>query len=194
MIRKKGSMESKTEEASRTVVEGQAEAAGNDKAAAAEGPPDPREAEIERLRAREEDLLRALAELSNAQRRRKQEMEQSLRHARESLIRDLLPVLDDFERAMGAIPGGDDDPIRAGVALVRDRLARLLEREGLEPIQSQGEPFDPTLHDAIATMPAPEGVAPNTVLEVAQAGYRLHDRVLRHAKVVVAADAGEAPL
>ncbi|HEX7078036.1 MAG TPA: nucleotide exchange factor GrpE [Candidatus Eisenbacteria bacterium] len=187
-------MESKTEEASRTVVEGQAEAAGNDKAAAAEGPPDPREAEIERLRAREEDLLRALAELSNAQRRRKQEMEQSLRHARESLIRDLLPVLDDFERAMGAIPGGDDDPIRAGVALVRDRLARLLEREGLEPIQSQGEPFDPTLHDAIATMPAPEGVAPNTVLEVAQAGYRLHDRVLRHAKVVVAADAGEAPL
>lgn len=194
MIRKKGSMESKTEEASRTVVEGQAEAAGNEKAAAAEGPPDPREAEIERLRAREEDLLRALAELSNAQRRRKQEMEQSLRHARESLIRDLLPVLDDFERAMGAIPGGDDDPIRAGVALVRDRLARLLEREGLEPIQSQGEPFDPTLHDAIATMPAPEGVAPNTVLEVAQAGYRLHDRVLRHAKVVVAADAGEAPL
>jgi molecular chaperone GrpE len=156
-----------------------------------QAPADPRDAEIERLRGREEDLLRALAELSNVQRRRRQEMEQSIRYARESLIRDLLPVLDDFERAMAAIPGAEDDPLRSGVALVRDRLQKTLEREGLSAIRSKGEPFDPTLHDAILTQPAPEGVAPGTVLDVAQAGYRLGDRVLRHAKVVVAGAAKE---
>lgn len=145
-------------------------------------------AELTRLRAREEELLRALAELTNVHRRRKQETEQSIRYAQESLLRDLLPVLDDLERALAAARDADgrDGPIRSGVALVRDRLVKLLEREGLMAIRPVGHPFDPTLHDAIATQPAPRGVLPGTVLDVAQAGYRLKDRVLRHAKVVVA--------
>lgn len=156
---------------------------------------DPKTAEIERLRAREDELLRALAEQQNVLRRRRQEMDASLRHAQEELIRELLPVLDDFERAALAMGPDTSEAIRAGIALVHDRLTRTLERQGLSPIRPLGEPFDPALHDAVAQRPDPEA-APGTVLEVVLPGYRLRDRVLRHAKVVVAgsprADAREA--
>ena len=141
--------------------------------------------ELERLRGREDELLRALAEQQNVVRRRRQEMESSVQYAQESLVKDLLPVLDDFERALKAMDGATSDSMRAGVALVYERLVRLLTAQGLEPIRPLGEPFDPTLHDAIAQNPAP-GKPPGTVVEVAQLGYRFKGRVLRHAKVVVA--------
>lgn len=151
--------------------------------AAGEGGPDE---EIARLRAREEELLRAVAELSNVLRRRKAEAEQSLRYVQEPLIRELLPVLDDFDRALAAIPGEPGDPWRAGIELVRDRLIQILAKEGVGPIDPSGQPFDPNLHDAIGQRVAPPGIAPGTVLDVAQLGYRMGDRILRHAKVVVA--------
>jgi molecular chaperone GrpE len=141
--------------------------------------------ELERLRDREDELLRALAEQQNMVRRRRQEMEASVQYAQESLVRDLLPVLDDFERALNAMDEAASDSMRAGVGLVYERLVRILTAQGLEPIRPIGEPFDPTLHDAIAQRPAP-GKPAGTVIEVAQAGYRLRGRVLRHAKVVVA--------
>jgi len=164
------------------------------------GPANPLEAETARLRAREEDLLRALAEMSNVQKRRKSETEAALRYANESLVLALLPALDDLDRALASTPAGPgaagapgtpgapgiEDPIRAGVTLVRERLMSVLRREGLAPIHSKGAPFDPALHDAIAVAPAPPGVAPGTILEEASVGYRFKDRVLRHAKVVVA--------
>src|SRR5690349_12040322 len=140
--------------------------------------------ELERLRGREDELLRALAEQQNVVRRRRQEMESSVQYAQESLVKDLLPVLDDFERALKAMDGATSDSMRAGVALVYERLVRLLTAQGLEPIRPLGEAFDPTLHDAIAQNPAP-GKPPGTVVEVAQLGYRFKGRVLRHAKVVV---------
>jgi len=162
-----------------------------------DAPATPLEAEAARFRAREEELLRALAEMSNVQKRRRQETENALRYANESLVRDLLPVLDDLERALASNLGGPDDPMRAGVMLVRDRLVQVLRQEGLEPISSKGAPFDPSIHDAIAVAEAPANVAPGTVLEEASPGYRFKDRVLRHAKVVVAdgplsAEGGEA--
>jgi len=144
-------------------------------------------AEITRLRAREEELLRALAEMTNVQKRRKLETEQTVRYAQESLVRELLPVLDDFDRALAAMPGDPGDPMRAGIELVRERMMKILEREGVAPIRSAGQPFDPNLHDAIGERTAPPGIAPGTVLDVAQPGYMLRDRVLRHAKVIVAA-------
>ena len=144
--------------------------------------------ELERLRSREDELLRALAEQQNVVRRRRQEMESSLQYAQESLVKDLLPVLDDFERALKAMDGATNDSMRAGVALVYERLVRILTAQGLEPIRPLGEPFDPTLHDALAQDPAPDK-APGTVVEVAQPGYRFKGRVLRHAKVVVAGSA-----
>lgn len=161
---------------------------GDGEAASGEVPRDAEavESEIRRLRDREEELLRALAEMTNVQRRRKLETEQTVRYAQESLIRELLPVLDDFQRALAAMPGTPHDPLHAGVELVRDRMMKILEKEGLTPIESAGQTFDPNLHDAIGERVAPPGVANGTVLDVAQPGYRLQDRVLRHAKVVVA--------
>ena len=101
-------------------------------------------------------------------------------------MRELLPVLDDFDRALAAMPGGPGDPVRAGIGLVRERLMKILEREGVVPIRSEGQPFDPNLHDAIGERQTPRGTKPGTVLEVAQPGYMMRDRVLRHAKVIVA--------
>jgi len=144
--------------------------------------------ELERLRGREDELLRALAEQQNVVRRRRQEMESSVQYAQETLVKDLLPVLDDFERALKAMDGAASDSMRAGVALVYERLVRILTSQGLDPIRPLGEAFDPTLHDAIAQDPASDK-APGTVVEVAQPGYRFKGRVLRHAKVVVAGSA-----
>lgn len=150
-------------------------------------------AELERLRAREDDLLRALAEQQNVLRRRRQEMESTVQYAEETLVRELLPVLDDFGRALRAMDGKTDESIRAGIALVHDRLIRLLERQGLEAIWPQGKTFDPELHDALAEQTGSDAL-PGTIVEVAQPGYRFRDRVLRHAKVIVAgpADSGKA--
>ena len=147
--------------------------------------------ELDRLRAREEELLRALAEMTNVQRRRKLESEQTALYAKESLVRDLLPVLDDLNRALAAMPGGSDDPVRAGIELVRERFLKILEREGVVPIRSEGQPFDPNLHDAIGEGKPARGFPPGTVIEVAQPGYRMRDRVLRHAQVIVAGSPDE---
>jgi molecular chaperone GrpE len=141
--------------------------------------------ELARLRAREDELLRAVAESQNVLRRRRQEMDANVRHAEEAVVRDLLPVLDDLERALAAMSETADPSIRTGVSLVKDRLVGVLEQRGLRAIRPQGEPFDPELHDALAQRPAADA-RPGTVVEVVQPGYRFRDRVLRHAKVIVA--------
>ena len=146
---------------------------------------DSTDAELARLRAREDELLRALAEQQNVMRRRRQETESSVKYAQESLVRELLPVLDDFERALQAMEGNVEPSIRAGVALVYERLNRILEAQGLEAVRPLGRPFDPELHDAVAQEPSTDS-PPGTVVAVAQPGYRFRGRVLRHAKVVVA--------
>ncbi len=155
--------------------------------AAPPAPADPASvlADLERARAREDDLMRAVAELTNVNRRRRQEMETNVLYAQESLIRSLLPVLDDIDRALEASKDRADDPVRAGVLLIRDRLWRTLVNEGLETICPDGEPFNPELHDAVAQRPTDEFPS-DTVLEVTLPGYRLKGRVLRHAQVVVA--------
>jgi molecular chaperone GrpE len=137
-------------------------------------------------------LLRALAELQNVQRRRRQEMDQALAYAHEPLVRALLPVLDDLERALAATQGREEDPLAAGVRIVLDQLRGTLERDGLEAIRPANGSFDPQLHDALMQRPGP-GMPPHTVLEVVKPGYRYRGRVLRHAQVVVSEDAAPGP-
>lgn len=141
--------------------------------------------ELDRARAREDELLRAVAELTNVNRRRKQDMDSIALLAQESLVRNLLPVLDDVDRAVAASRGREGDAFHSGLLLIRDRLWQILEKEGLEPIDARGAPFDPELHEAVAQHPG-QDQAQGTVLEVTVPGYRFRGRVLRHAQVVVA--------
>ena len=165
--------------------------AGTATGAAAAAPGVDAAAEVGRLKAREDELLRALAELQNVQRRRRQEMDQALTYAHEPLVRALLPVLDDLERALAATEGREEDPLAAGVRIVLDQLRATLERDGLEAVRPVNGAFDPNLHDALMQRPAP-GLPPHTVLEVVKPGYRYRGRVLRHAQVVVSQDAAPA--
>jgi molecular chaperone GrpE len=104
--------------------------------------------------------------------------------AHERLVKALLPILDDLERALGAAASHEEATLEEGVALVYRALADLLAREGLDEIETDGA-FDPHVHEALLSQPA-EGAEPGSVLQVLQKGYRLGDVVVRPARVIVA--------
>jgi molecular chaperone GrpE len=104
-----------------------------------------------------------------------------------NLARELLPALDNLDRAVEEA-SCEDEPLLAGVRLVRSELSAALARFGIESFSPVGEPFDPALHEAMASLPQPGGGAPSgTVVEVYQPGYRLGESIIRPARVVVAA-------
>ncbi len=130
--------------------------------------------------------LRAAAEFDNARKRAAREREEYTRYANESLLRELLPVLDNFERALQAARGeAAAAAVTAGVELIQRELLRVLEKFGVTSFTSVGQPFDPERHEAIARVPTqsqPEG----TVVDETARGYLLNGRVLRPAMVTVA--------
>jgi molecular chaperone GrpE len=130
------------------------------------------------------DLKRVAAEFENYRKRVLRDQESLVARAHERLVKELLPVLDDLERALAAAEEHEEAKLEDGVRLVHRELADALEREGLVEIETNGA-FDPHVHEALLSQPsdAEEG----SVLEVVQKGYRLGDRVLRPARVVVAA-------
>jgi molecular chaperone GrpE len=139
------------------------------------------------LRERDEhldQLRRVAAEFDNYKKRVAREHEELRERAAERLLREILPVLDDLERALHAFDTAEKEAVADGVALVHRALVTLLEREGVAELDPAGEPFDPHRHEALLTQPSdvPEG----TVLDVIQKGFLLGDRVLRPARVVVA--------
>jgi molecular chaperone GrpE len=130
------------------------------------------------------DLKRVAAEFENYRKRVARDQESLAARANERLVRELLPVLDDLERALAAAEEHEEAKLEEGVRLVHRELAAALEREGLAEIETNGH-FDPHVHEALLSQPsdAEEG----SVIEVVQKGYRLGDRVVRPARVVVAA-------
>ena len=130
------------------------------------------------------DLQRLAADFDNYRKRVVRDQAQLVARAHEGLVKELLPVLDDFERALGAAEIHDEATVVEGVRLVQRALADQLAREGLEEIVADGA-FDPHIHEALLSQPG-EGAEPGTVLQVVQKGYRLGDRVLRPARVVIA--------
>ena len=153
--------------------------------------PRPLEAELEDLRRQLEDrqdkLLRALAETDNVRRRAQRDREEHLKYANESLIRDLLPVLDNLDRALAAGRGtAGAATVVEGVELIQRELLRVLEKNGLTRFSAVGQPFDPTRHEAIARIVSAEQ-PPNTVVAETAPGYMLQGRLLRAAMVAVAA-------
>jgi len=127
------------------------------------------------------DALRRLkAEFENSRKRQERERARLLSMASERLVQELLPVLDNLDRALEA--GGD---IREGVQATREQLAEVLAEEGLLPVASDGQPFDPNVHDAVMGQPSEEH-EDGTILQTFQRGYLLNGKPIRPAKVVVA--------
>ncbi len=131
--------------------------------------------------------LRAEAEMQNARRRASRDRDDAVRSSEDRILLDLIEVLDDLERALAALtPEQAADAWAQGVALTAQRMREVLARRGVVPIAVVGEPFDPTLHEALLEVPAPKGIAPGSVAQEVQRGYRRGDRALRASRVVVA--------
>lgn len=141
--------------------------------------------EIARFR---ELYLRKLADFDNYRKRQEREMGEFRRYANGELLRDCLPVLDNLERAL-AVPGGATGGLREGVELVLRQFKDVLGRNGLAEVDPTGRPFDPTLHEAISRNEDSRVQEP-TVVQVLQKGYRLGERLIRPALVIVAVPAG----
>ena len=132
------------------------------------------------------DLQRLAAEFENYRKRAARDQERLVAHAHERLVRELLPVLDDLERSLEAAERHEEAALVDGVRLVERALRKALEKEGLSEIDTDGA-FDPHVHEALLTK-QDDGVEPGAVLEVVQRGYRLGDKVVRPARVIVAAE------
>ena len=140
----------------------------------------------EEARRNHENYLRERAELENFKKRAERELAENVRCANEGLLKDLLPVVDNLGRAIEHSEEAEkDDPLAQGVKLVLRSFIEVLERHGLEPLEALGETFDPTRHQAAATVETAEH-APNTVVAEHHKGYFLRGRLLRPAMVTVA--------
>jgi molecular chaperone GrpE len=139
-----------------------------------------KEEEVAGLR---DGLLRERAELENFKKRMTRERSEALRYASEPLIRELLPLIDNLERALTA--EGSADAVREGVEMVARQFEEILGRVGVQRLEARNQPFDPSEHEALAHVESTRA-EPGHVLDEHLAGYRLHDRLLRPAQVTVA--------
>jgi len=145
--------------------------------------------ETERERAQYLDMLqRTRAEFENYQKRSQRETQQERRYSATPLALELLPALDNLERALAAAhQAGEKNALLQGVQMVHNQLVDALKRQGITPINALHQPFDPALHQAVMQQPSAEH-PPNTVLQVLQLGFMIHDRVLRPASVIVSTE------
>lgn len=131
--------------------------------------------------------LRTEADLQNVRRRAAREREEAVQRAEDSVLLDVIGLLDDLERALAVLTAEQAAEAWAqGVALTAQRMRDMLARNGVTPIAAVGQPFDPLVHEALLEIPAPEGVAPGSVAQEVAKGYRRGERALRASRVVVA--------
>jgi len=141
------------------------------------------EAEVADLKDR---LLRQMAEFDNFRKRTMKEKAEIILNGSASVVTDILPVIDDLERAIANSAKSEDfGALKEGVELIYNKLMHTLEQKGLQKISPKNEPFDTDFHEAIAMIPAPDEESKGKVLDCAIDGYKLNDKVLRHAKVAV---------
>ncbi|HSM31798.1 MAG TPA: nucleotide exchange factor GrpE [Woeseiaceae bacterium] len=132
--------------------------------------------------------LRAAAELENVRKRAARDVEHAHKFALEDFGRELLAVVDSLEMGLAAADDADADALREGSEATCKLLKTTLERFGISEVDPEGEPFDPEMHEAMSMMPAPN-IEPGSVAKVVQKGYALNGRLLRPARVIVAAEA-----
>lgn len=165
-----------------TVNGGEPEAAteGN---ASEEAVADPAARELAELK---DKYLRLYADFENFRRRTAKEKLDLISNANESLLQALIPVVDDFERAMQSMEKTSDvDALKEGVSLIYTKLYKTLESKGLKPMTSKGEPFNADLHESVTQFPAPSDDLKGKVIDEIEKGYYLNDKVIRFAKVIV---------
>ncbi len=134
-----------------------------------------------------DQALRALAEFENTKKRLQREKEEFAKFAAESLVRDLLPIVDSLSQALVAVDKqSDPEAVIKGVHLIYRQLLGLLEREGVQRIQTVGQRFDPHLHEAVAEVVPQDRQADGTIVEEVHVGYTMHGKVVRPAMVKVA--------
>ncbi|MFZ6051682.1 nucleotide exchange factor GrpE [Halocola ammonii] len=134
----------------------------------------------------QDKYMRLHAEFDNFRKRNNKERLDLIKNASGDVLQELLPIVDDFERAIKANEEIEDvESLKEGYHLIHNKLLRALEAKGLKPMNSQGEPFDTDLHEAITNIEAPSEDLKGKVVDVVEKGYYLNDRVLRYAKVVV---------
>ena len=148
------------------------------------------QAATEQLRAEldtaNDKYLRLYAEFDNYKRRIAKERIELMQTAGKEVITNLLPVLDDLDRALKAFETATEvAPVKEGISLVTQKLKTMLTNQGLKEMESIGKPFDADLQEAITNVPAPSDDLKGKVIDEIEKGYFLHDKVIRHAKVVV---------
>ncbi|MCA9036105.1 MAG: nucleotide exchange factor GrpE, partial [Planctomycetaceae bacterium] len=140
----------------------------------------------------QDKMLRMQAEMENSRRRMQREMEDARRFESFRLVRDLLPGLDGLQRAVdSAEQTGDTQALLNGIQMVAHQFRDILKTHSAEPIDALGKPFDPNLHEALTQVPSADH-DPMTVMQVVEMGYRLHDRVVRPARVIVSCAPAES--
>jgi molecular chaperone GrpE len=140
--------------------------------------------ELEKLK---DSYIRLMAEYDNYRRRTIKEKSDLIKNGGEKTLTGLLPVIDDFDRAMKTIETATDiAAIKEGVELIYNKFVAYLQQNGVKPVDALGQVFDPELHEAVATIPATDEEMKGKVIDDIQTGYILNDKVIRHARVVVA--------
>ena len=136
-----------------------------------------------------EKNIRLLAEFDNYRRRSVNERQNLSKYSAEAFVKDLLPVLDDFDRTMESVK--EDNPVLEGVQMIKTKLDKILEDHGIDNFNSIGEEFDPNLHEALMNQET-DDKKDGIILNEFEKGYKYHDKILRHAKVVVSKAKQEA--
>lgn len=146
-------------------------------------PADPKDQEIAELK---DKYLRLYADFENFRRRTAKEKLDLISSANEGMLVALLPVVDDFERAMQSLETSTDlVTLKQGVSLIQQKLAKTLDGKGLKPMTAKGEPFDADLHESVTQFPAPTDDLKGKVIDEIEKGYYLNDKVIRFAKVII---------
>ena len=135
----------------------------------------------------QDKFIRLQAEFDNYRKRTMKEKAELIKNGGEKTISAILPILDDLERALNISETSDDvKAMREGIELIYNKFLKVLNQEGLQKIETDGKDFDTDYHEAIALVPAPSEEQKGKILDCVQTGYKLNDKVIRHAKVVVA--------
>ena len=153
----------------------------------AESDPEKKIEELEaQLEHEKKEYMFLMSDFENFRRRTIKEKAELIKNGTEGAMRDLLPVVDDLERALDAInKGGDLDSLKEGVDLIYNKFVKYLESQHVSAIESTGKDFDTDIHEAVTTFPAPDPSMKGKVIDTTIKGYMINDKVLRHAKVVV---------